>query len=283
MEIQWPLAIFTLLAGGAGWLLVWSCVNQLRGTVTDDKLFSRELIVIAILAVCGGISSALHLSHVDRMMGALSHPSSAIFTEAVMVGLVVLLCIVFLVLLRRDMSAGTRKALSIVGIVFGVVISFATGSGYMMISQPNWNTLLMPLSYLVTASAFGSALYLLFVDTWKGDEAAHGKAVGEASKYALVTGLVAAVVVVIYAIAQGVLSLSGEPALFAVCLIGCLGVAAVGAGAGKAATGVALPSVGVICGVAASLGFRCFMFAAGTGLLTFIASPDAANHFFATI
>ena len=50
MEIQWPLAIFTLLAGGAGWLLVWSCVNQLRGTVTDDKLFSRELIVIAILA-----------------------------------------------------------------------------------------------------------------------------------------------------------------------------------------------------------------------------------------
>jgi DMSO reductase anchor subunit len=186
------------------------------------------------------------------------------------------------VMVHRQAEKKVLKVLAIIGIVFGVVISYATGSGYMMSSQPYWNTPLMPLSYLCTAAAFGSSIYLAFVATWKGDADAKAKAVDFASKCAIVAALVAAVMVTIYAVALNAVFVEGTPALYALCLIGCLGVLACGFATYKKPT-TAVPAVGVVCGVVASLGFRCFMFAAGTGMITLIASPDVVNHFFATI
>lgn len=311
MAIQWPLALFTLLAGGAGWLLVWTCVNELTGQVKDPLLRYKELLCVAILAVVGGCCSAMHLSHVDRMLGALSHPTSAIFTEAVMVGLVFLLCIVYMVLAYRQAKPTTLKVVAVIGIILGVIISYATGAGYVMSGRPNWNTPLMPICYAATASAFGSMLYLLFVSTWKGGNAkriwpyskkpAEGEeeiyvpltegvfdaqkdiAVKFASKCAVVTGIIAAILVTIYAVVQNTFSMDGIAIIYVISLIGCLGVIVCGFTMLSQQRGSAVPVVGTVCGVMASLGFRCFMFAAGTGLITLISSPDVVNHFFATI
>ncbi|MGI6033738.1 MAG: DmsC/YnfH family molybdoenzyme membrane anchor subunit [Coriobacteriales bacterium] len=381
MAIQWPLALFTLCAGGAGWLLVWVCVNEFTGTVKDELLRYKELLTVTIMTAVGGCCSALHLSHVDRIMGALNHPTSAIFTEIVMVMLVILLCIVFGVLAYRGASSKVLKGVAVVGIVFGVVISYATGAGYMMSAQPNWNTVLMPLSYAATGAAFGSALYLFFVATWKGNaakvlfpyhrakaeqdvtvpaevveddaesevtledadefggefaddaagEAAAGNVMNEvasddvkddakgkkkkkkessykgktlpaiaqadftaqkdagsklAARYALITGIVAAVIITLYALVQGTMFITSAVAFYIISLVGCVGVIISGVLMLHKKDDKHLTrnsSIGIVCGIAASLGFRCFMFAAGTGLLTFISSPDVVNHFFATI
>lgn len=352
MAIQWPLALFTLCAGGAGWLLVWVCVNEFTGTVKDELLRFKELLTVTLMTAIGGCCSALHLSHVDRIMGALNHPTSAIFTEIVMVMLVILLCVVFGVLAYRSASSKVLKGVAVVGILFGVVISYATGAGYMMAAQPNWNTVLMPLSYSATGAAFGSAIYLFFVATWKGNaakvlfpyhraaadegdvpaqvakgDAAHTVADDEvvgaskgkkkkekkassfkgktlpaiardvfaaqkgagtklAARYALVTGIVAIVLITVYALVQGTLFIGGAVAFYFISLAGCIGVIVSGVLALRKKDDehtTRNSTIGIVCGIAASLGFRCFMFAAGTGLLTFIASPDIVNHFFATI
>jgi len=280
MTIQWPLAIFTLLAGCGGWLLVWIGVNEFTDKVNDPKLRFKELITVIVLAVAGGISSSMHLTHVDRMMGALSRPASAIFTEAVMVGLITLLCIIYLVMAKREASKGTLKVLAAIGIVFGVVISYATGAGYMMSSQPNWATILMPIGYMTTAAAAGTALYLLFVAISKGDNKAD--ALKFSGTCALIAGIVAAVVATIYGAVQGVFGIANALSLYLVCLVGCLGVALCGFLASKREQQT-LAVVAVIFGVAASLGFRCFMFVCGTGLITLISNADGVLHFFGTI
>ena len=50
-----------------------------------------------------------------------------------------------------------------IGAVFGVLISFMAGESYMMSSRPAWDTLLLPLGYMLTAMPGGVACYLVVV------------------------------------------------------------------------------------------------------------------------
>lgn len=158
MEIQWSLVLFTVLTGAGGWMLACVAIDEFAGkTRATNKL---AVVVAAVVACAGGIASVTHLSHPEHIMGALSHPTSGIFVEAALTGLMAVCAIVYFVLLVREASAGARKAFAVLGAVFGVLLSFMAGESYMMSSQLAWNTPLLPLGYTGTAMPLGVALYL---------------------------------------------------------------------------------------------------------------------------
>ena len=68
-------------------------------------------VLALVLAVVGGIASVTHLSHPDRIMAVLSHPTAGIFLEALLIGLFIAAVAVYVILLKRDASAGAAKRL----------------------------------------------------------------------------------------------------------------------------------------------------------------------------
>ena len=125
MDIQWSLVLFTALTGMGGWLFFFICLNVFVRK-TDKGAFAGTATALA-LTVVGGLASVTHLSHPDRMLGALQHPTSGIFTEALLVGLLAIVMIAFLVMLRRGIDGGALKAVAVVGMALGALMSFMAG------------------------------------------------------------------------------------------------------------------------------------------------------------
>ena len=160
MAIQWSLVVFTVLTGTAGWMLVCAAIDAVRG-----KNQSRSFLVVAIalaLLIVGGLASVTHLSHPDRMLAALSHPTSGIFVEAVLVGIIAVLSVAALVADRRG-AVAAHKVLVMLAAVFGVVISFMAGESYLMAATSTWNSQLLPTGYALTAVPAGVAVYVAIV------------------------------------------------------------------------------------------------------------------------
>jgi DMSO reductase anchor subunit len=199
MDIQWPLVVFTLFTGTAGWAMFFTGLNEFTHK-SDRSGFVPGIVSIALLAA-GAIASTLHLSHPDRIMGALAHPTSGIFTEFVLVMLLGISILVYLVCLKRG-AQRVVKVFAVSGMVFGVLISFMAGDSYIMASRAAWDTVLLPVAYLGTAIPAGAALYWALAcrteDSIK--MAAFASAIG---------GGVALVTVLVYTTATGVITSTG--------------------------------------------------------------------------
>ncbi|MEI3232074.1 MAG: DmsC/YnfH family molybdoenzyme membrane anchor subunit [Gordonibacter pamelaeae] len=170
MDIQWSLVLFTALTGLGGWLFFFVGLNILVGK-TDKGAFAGTMASLA-LTVVGGCASVTHLSHPDRMLGALQHPTSGIFTEAALVGLLCIVLVAFFVMLKRSLTGTPLKAVAVIGMALGALMSFMAGQSYLMPAIAAWNTELLPLGYLGTAAASGAAAWLLLTVVQKADEAA---------------------------------------------------------------------------------------------------------------
>ena len=169
MTIQWSLVLFTVLSGCGAGLFACTALDEFRGGAASKVRLPACAVAVALLVV-GGIASATHLSHVDRMMAVLAHPTAGIFLEALLLGLLAVCIAVYALLVKREASSGARKALAATGIVLAVAFAFACGVSYMMTSRPVWNTVALPLAYLGTALATGAALYLVMCAALKVDE-----------------------------------------------------------------------------------------------------------------
>lgn len=271
MDIQWPLVFFTVLSGCGGWLIALTAFNEFTGKAKNAKTRERALIIGIILVVAGGCASAMHLSHVDRMMGALSHPTSGIFTEALLVGLVTLFTIIYLVMVKREVAAKTVKVIAVIAAVLGIVLSFAAGASYMMPSRPAWNNILLPLGYLGTAAASGSALYLLMLALGKEEK----DAFDAGGQVTMICGIAAAVLGLAYGAVAGGLAGSGAMVLWGgVVLVGGVLPAVCGSLVKKGNSVSTLATVSFIGGIVGSFAFRCFMWIVGTGILTLIGNGN---------
>lgn len=168
MEVQWALVLFTVVSGTGAWLFAWSMIaNLLKKGEAPDK---RESIVSIVLLVIGGCLSVLHLKHFERILEALNHPTSGIFIEAALIGVLIALVAVYLVLYVRNASEPARKAIGIAIVALAAVFTFACGSSYMMEARPVWCTLTLPLAYCGTACAAGATLNLLMKAIAKAPE-----------------------------------------------------------------------------------------------------------------
>ena len=170
MDIQWSLVLFTVLTGAGGMLFFFIGLNTLLGK-TDKGEVAGSIASLALIVV-GGLCSVTHLSHPTRMLNALQHPTSGIFTEAVLVGLLACVLIVFLIMVKREMRGAGLSVVAVIGMVLGVLLSFMAGQSYLMVAITAWNTELLPLGYLGTALAEGAAAYVVLLAATKADRAA---------------------------------------------------------------------------------------------------------------
>lgn len=256
MEIQWSLVLFSSLAGAGGWMLAGLAADEIKQRNAGAH-FAAALAAIVMLIV-GGVCSATHLSHPDRMLGALAHPTSDIFYEAVLLGVAVICAIVYLVLLKREGSPKARKGLIVAAAAIGVLLSLVSGLGYaVMAARYSWNTPLLPLGYLATSIPTGLAAYALVVKVNEPSPSLSHLAKGVA-----VGGVLAAAVCALYACVSG--TAASDPAVI-------WGLVVVVGGAVPAILGVRLaktsePSTGMLacaltCALVGSVAFRCFMWA----------------------
>ncbi len=156
MEIQWPLVLFTLLTSMGGCLFAFIGLNEFTKKSDVDGFVPG--IIAGVLAIVGGFCSVLHLAHPERIMNALSHPTSGIFIEALLVGCLVVCIAVYLICLKREAAKGV-KVFAVLGAVFGLALSFMAGHSYIMEAIEMWDTMLLPTGYLLTALPMGSSLY----------------------------------------------------------------------------------------------------------------------------
>lgn len=263
MDIQWSLVLFTALSGAGAWLFACVGINTFKG-LAKKSVLPASLAAVALLAV-GGLCSVTHLSHPERMLSALGHPAPGIFLEALLLGILAVVALVYAVLLKREASMTGRKVLAVIGIVLAVVFSFSCGSSYMMASQASWNTVALPLGYLGTAAASGTAVWTLMTALFKEDV----EAVRFAGRQMVVGGALALVLALAYGMLSGVAGGSEVP-LFWIAVVACGGLAPAVFGwliirdPGKALTYSVIALTGALIG---SVAYRALMWLVGSTLM----------------
>ncbi|CDX04468.1 anaerobic dimethyl sulfoxide reductase subunit C (anchor subunit) [Desulfitobacterium sp. LBE] len=154
MSIEWTLIAFTVFVGlGCGTFVSSVIMTEWVGMAKQVRVTS-SIVALVALAI-GGFSSVLHLGHPERIFGALGHPTSGIFMESTMLGLVALDIIIYLVAMRRNASNSTLKLISTVGTIPAIILAFAVGYTYVLAARPAWNTLILPFIYLASAGVMG--------------------------------------------------------------------------------------------------------------------------------
>lgn len=261
MTIQWSLVIFTSLVGTACWLFAPMGLSLAKGDAVSRKAKTGVSVTALVLLVVGAIASITHLSHPERVMAALGHPTMGIFAEALLVGVTAILLIVFLLMVRRNAGEGAIKGMGVVTAVVAVVFSFLLGYSYVMGARDAWNTVLLPLGYLGTAAAAGTGLYLMLV-------AKEGQGTVRFAAAMLVAGgACAAVTALLYGFASGT-AMGGQALLFWVAVVICGGIAPIACGVLARRTGqaAAYGLAGLVLGLVGCVGFRCLMWLAGSGI-----------------
>lgn len=261
MEIQWSLVLFTALTGLAAWLFICVAADEFLGRA--KKAAFPAAAASLVIAIVGGLASVTHLSHPDRIMGALSHPTSGIFTEAVLIGCLIVCVAVYLVLLKRGAGATARKVVAVIGAVFGVLLSFMAGESYLMSARPNWNTQLLPLGYLLTAIPSGVGAYLAVVGFVSGKGEGEGVASLDVKPYAtalLAGGVLSAVGALAYTLSAG----ASDGAVFALLALAVVAGGVVPCAAGallpkKMQSLVALGAASCVCALVGAIAYRCIM------------------------
>lgn len=206
MSIQWSLVLFTWLTGAGGCLFAFIGLNELTRW-SKKSTFTASLVAL-VLSVVGGLASVTHLAHPDRMLNALTHPTSGIFVEAVLVAILCVCIIAYLICIRRKTQAAA-KVFGVLGAIAGLLLSFMAGHSYIMAAQTAWATMALPLGYLATALGIGAGLWwaLLASDKENGAQVA--------SICAIACSVLALVCVLSYSVIAGCFTTSGTIAIAA--------------------------------------------------------------------
>lgn len=271
MEIQWALVLFTVVSGAGAWLFAWSMLGSLmKKSAAPTKV--ESIVSFALLAI-GGCLSVLHLKHVDRILEALNHPTSGIFIEAAMIGVMCAIVAVYFIMLVRGTSEKARNAVGVAGMLVGVVFTYACGSSYMMEARPAWVTVTLPLAYFGTAAAAGAGLNMLTKAVAKAGD----QAVSFSGLLAVVGGVLGGALAAAFCVSSGswiAASANGAVMWTIVLFAGVVLTIAAGAWAMKKpqnATG--LSAVGLVAGVVAALALRVVMWLIGSPFMDFFMMP----------
>jgi anaerobic dimethyl sulfoxide reductase subunit C (anchor subunit) len=235
------------------------------------------ILTLAALII-SGISSVLHLGHPERIFGALGHPASGIFLEALFMGLFGLLILFYLISIQRNASDASRKILATLGVVPAVLLAFAVGYTYVMPSRPAWNTMILPLLYMASAAVMGCFSAALLLSRTKDTDATDSL-----SKTAIAFLGIQAVLTVAYighlalapyadATRSATRVLGGDLAPWfwaGLVFVGLLAPMSIMLRAKKTGT-ISLASTGLFCVLIAGVAFRAIMFSLGS----------AVRHFF---
>ncbi|MDR1185327.1 MAG: dimethyl sulfoxide reductase anchor subunit [Coriobacteriales bacterium] len=257
MGIEWPLTLFTIVAGSGAGILAFAGVSEFFGASKKARFIAA--ILSLILLVVGGCLSLLHLGNPVNFMAAATNlfSFSPISMELIFLGLGVIIAIIYLVLVNRESTAS--KALGVCGIIVGVIFCYASGHGYEVIdARPAWASPMTTFSYMLSALTIGGFLFLCLQVAFK-DESASIKKVG-------FVVLIAAVLETIVYIAYGALSPIGENALLfwiGAVIVGGV-IAAVAGLLVYLKNNVTMIYVGIIAALVGGIAFRAVMWLSGS-------------------
>lgn len=159
LETQWPLVIFSLLAGSGGALCAMAGVSELTGRAGKARLAAA--VCALALMVMGGLASMLHLASPQNAMAAAAHLGSlsGISVELIMLGVTFVVAAAYAVCVRREVGAACR-VLGVITGVCGLVLAFVCGHGYVIEARAMWDTNLLPLAYLGSVLPVGAFGYM---------------------------------------------------------------------------------------------------------------------------
>ena len=267
--IQWPLVLFTLIAGAGFGLLATAGLAQLAAE-PGKKTKQIALIGAIVLLGVGGLMSVFHLAHPERFMGAIANLLSFSGIALELLGLAFggVAALVFLLVVSMENKAG-EKVLAVCSILIGVAASFLQGYAYFEVAaQPGWHQIALAFGYLFTSLALGALAYAAIAAGRAEDEAGL-RLIG---KVACGLAVLAVVADAVYAAGLGGAGLlEGDAVLFAVLSLAFALVTA-GAAAWFAFKAPALPLAvaGVLAGVGGALCVRLLMWAVAAYQLNFI-------------
>ncbi len=280
MAIQWPLVLFSLLAGAGGAMLAFAGLSQLLG---GSRTVRRRAVWCALaLLVIGGLCSVAHLASPLNAISAVTNllSFSGISIELMLLGANVIVGAAYLVLTREEGRDGAVRVVAVLAVIFGVAIGFFCGHGYVIDAQPTWSTETLPLAYLGTSLALGAFAYALVAAATKtpADEAANGAAAsavelgGKLWPAVLVCAVVDAVGILAYGLFLGLDAVAAQGALFwggavACGVVGVLACAIAGMTALAAKAPLPLAVAGVACAAIGGVALRMLMWACATGYI----------------
>ncbi|WP_302011459.1 DmsC/YnfH family molybdoenzyme membrane anchor subunit [uncultured Adlercreutzia sp.] len=275
-KIQWPLVLFSMLAGCGGCCFAFAGVAGALGESTTVTLWATGISLV--LVVVGAVCSMMHLATPRHAFAAVTHllSFSGISVELIMLGVVSALMVAYGAACLWFDNELVRLVLGMAGALAGVVLAFVTGHGYLISSKPTWNTKKLPLAYTGTALVAGGFLY-----------AAVSVATGGVWAMELPVKLLlaacavfSAVTVAAYLGHLGMQTAKKNPTLFWVGIVVCglvvpLACAAILLAPLPSMAFVAVAAVGFVAAMAGGLSLRMLMWIVGAGFLFFFEDAQA--------
>ena len=275
-KIQWPLVLFSMLAGCGGCCFAFAGVAGALGESTTVTLWATGISLV--LVVVGAVCSMMHLATPRHAFAAVTHllSFSGISVELIMLGVVSALMVAYGAACLWFDNELVRLVLGMAGALAGVVLAFVTGHGYLISSKPTWNTKKLPLAYTGTALVAGGFLYA-------------GVSVATGGVWAMelpvklllaVCAVFSAVTVAAYLGHLGMQTAKKNPTLFWVGIVVCglvvpLACAAILLAPLPSMAFVAVAAVGFVAAMAGGLSLRMLMWIVGAGFLFFFEDAQA--------
>lgn len=194
MEIQWPLILFTFFNCLAGGIFLMQGILTLSGKGKAMQLASCVSAIVAL--AIGGLSVFFHLQHPLRMLNGFGHITSGITIELIFVIVFAIAVVLYFLMMRRSEEGVAPKWCAILAIVVSLALPFATGDSYLMSAIPVWDTMLLPLYYVVATVMLGGLAAMIIAGATKAEDA-----VKLSATVAFIGAVVCAIVSVIYAVA----------------------------------------------------------------------------------
>ena len=275
-KIQWPLVLFSMLAGCGGCCFAFAGVAGALGESTTVTLWATGISLV--LVVVGAVCSMMHLATPRHAFAAVTHllSFSGISVELIMLGVVSALMVAYGAACLWFDNELVRLVLGMAGALAGVVLAFVTGHGYLISSKPTWNTKKLPLAYTGTALVAGGFLYAV-VSVATGGVWAMELPV---KLLLAVCAVFSAVTVAAYLGHLGMQTAKKNPTLFWVGIVVCglvvpLACAAILLAPLPSLAFVAVAAVGFVAAMAGGLSLRMLMWIVGAGFLFFFEDAQA--------
>lgn len=275
-KIQWPLVLFSMLAGCGGCCFAFAGVAGALGESTTVTLWATGISLV--LVVVGAVCSMMHLATPRHAFAAVTHllSFSGISVELIMLGVVSALMVAYGAACLWFDNELVRLVLGMAGALAGVVLAFVTGHGYLISSKPTWNTKKLPLAYTGTALVAGGFLYAV-VSVATGGVWAMELPV---KLLLAVCAVFSAVTVAAYLGHLGMQTAKKNPTLFWVGIVVCglvvpLACAAILLAPLLSMAFVAVAAVGFVAAMAGGLSLRMLMWIVGAGFLFFFEDAQA--------
>lgn len=160
LEIQWPLVLFSLLAGVGATLFIFAVLPiALDGGALDSTFVA--VVAAMVVVVVGGCCSVFHLAQWQNSVSVITNifSLSGISRELILLGVTLIVMLVEAVLLLTSDAEGPLRVVAVIGIVASLLLAFFCGHGYVMPGRPQWDTNLLPFAYAGTALACGGFLF----------------------------------------------------------------------------------------------------------------------------